>query len=171
MGGEATARELKIYLVAYAPTSPQRLVDLAKLAYSINIVKGFIVIKPTGIAAQAGVPEAFRIAYKLGKNFLVLTHIGELKELLGIDRAIFIVQNSKDAEDIDSLMDKAGDSVAIVVQAGETPFAKEDLSQGYIAKIHELDNRLSPNAVAEATAALLKIYLRLQKYGGLERPV
>lgn len=156
---------LKIYLVAYAPTSPQRLIDLAKVAYSMDIVKGFIVIKPIGVAAQAGVPEVFRIAYKLGRNFLVLSRINELKELLNIDNIMFIVQNSKEAEDISKLLHKIknGNSMAIVVQTGETPFMKEDLLHGYIAKIEEFDDKLSPNAVAEATASLLKIYSHIQR--------
>jgi len=154
---------LRIYLVAYAPTSPQRLIDLAKVAYSIDIVKGFIVIKPVGIAAQVGVPEAFKIAYKLGKSFLVLTNINDLKELLNIDNIVFIVQSSKDAIDIDDVIHRIEGDIAIVVQAGETPFTKEELSQGYIAKINEFNNKLSPNAVAEATASLLKISLHIQK--------
>ncbi|MEM4613851.1 MAG: RecB-family nuclease [Ignisphaera sp.] len=157
--------ELKVYLVAYAPTSPQRLVDLAKVAYSINIVKGFVVIKPIGVAAQVGVPEAFRIAYKLGKSFLVLSYINELKELLNIDNIVFIVQSLKEADDISKLMHRIENSVAVVVQAGETPFSKEDLSNGYIARVEEFDDKLSPNAVAEATASLLKIYSYLQMCG------
>ncbi len=164
---EGGCGKLKVYLVAYAPTSPQRLVDLAKVAYSMDIVKGFIVVKPIGIAAQAGVPEVFRIAYKLGRSFLVLSRINELKELLNIDNIVFIVQNSKEADDISKLLYKIGGSVAIVVQTGETPFMKEDLSYGYIAKIQEFDDKLSPNAVAEATASLLKIYLHVQRCGSI----
>lgn len=161
--------DLKVYLVAYAPTSPHRLVDLARTAYSINIVRGFIAVKPVGMAAQVGVPEVFRIAYRLGKNFLVLSHIGELKELLNIDNVVFIVQSSKEADDISGIVDKLENSVAVVVQAGETPFIREDLLRGYIARIQEFDDKLSPNAVAEATASLLKIYMHLQRCSrGLE---
>ncbi|MCS7111013.1 MAG: RecB-family nuclease [Ignisphaera sp.] len=160
---ERGCSDLKVYLVAYAPTSPHRLVDLAKIAYSVGIVRGFIVVKPVGIAAQVGVPEVFRIAYKLGKNFLVLSHINELKELLSISNIVFMVQSSKEANDVSRLLDKLENSVAIVVQAGEAPFAREDLSHGYIARIQEFDDKLSPNAVAEATASLLKIYAHLQR--------
>ncbi|MEL9940313.1 MAG: RecB-family nuclease [Ignisphaera sp.] len=147
----------KLYLVAYAPSSPYRLIDLAKVAYSFNFVTGFVVVRPTGLAAQSGLPEVFKLAYKYGKSLFVLSQLRELKDLLSIDKLIFIIQNNKEAPDIEQVIDMASDSVAIIIQAGESPFSKEDISMGYVSRINEMNESFSPNAVAEATAAILKI--------------
>ncbi|MDK6027771.1 RecB-family nuclease [Ignisphaera sp. 4213-co] len=147
----------KIYLVAHAPSSPYRLIDLAKLAYSFNFINGFVVVKPVGLAAQNGLPEVFKLAYKHGKSLFVLSQLRELKDLLSIEMLVFIIQGHKDAPDIENVINRNVSSLAIIVQAGETPFNKEDISLGYVSKISEMSEIFSPNAVAEAAAALLKI--------------
>lgn len=147
----------KIHLVAFAPSSPQRLIDLAKTAYSFEFVDSFIVIKPTGLAAQSGIPEVFKLAYKCGKPFSVLASLRELKEILSIDVLIFILQNRKDVQDFTEVIKGLyANSMAIIIQAGETTISKDDLSLGIGARISEMSNLFSPNPIAEATAVLLK---------------
>lgn len=148
----------KIYVVAFAPSSPHRLVDLAKAAYSFDFVDSFITVRPMGLAAQSGVPEVFKIAYKCGKSFLILANLRELKEILNIDMLIFILQNRKEVQDISNVIGNAiVSSIAIIVQTGETAISKDDLSLGVAARISEMNNLFSPNPVAEVTAALLKL--------------
>jgi len=153
---------IELYLVAYAPSSPHRLMDMAKLAFSMSMVKAFVAIKPTGIAAQTGVPEVFRLAYKLDKRFLVFPRIQDVKELINIDDALFLVHQG-DVQDVCSAVGQLGKRVALVVQSGETPFTKEDLSMGRPVRISELDGYSSPNPVAEAAIALFKLYSALYK--------
>ena len=149
---------MNLYLVGYAPSSPYRLIDLAKVAYSFNFVKGFIVIKPVGLAAQSGLPEVFKIAYKHNKPLFILSNLSELKDVLSIEKLIFLIQSCKEAPDIEDLVKTLNaKSLAIIVQAGETPLTKEDITLGNVAKISELSEIFSPSAVAEATAALLKL--------------
>lgn len=145
-----------VYLAAYAPSSPHRLQDLAKLAYSMKFVDAFIAVKPTGMAAQVGVPEVFRLAYKLDRRFLVLPRLSDIKELIKVDNVVFIV-HSEEAPDICQLYLEKEKSVALVVQAGETPFTKEDLAMGSIVRVAELEGYRSPNPVAEAAIALVKL--------------
>lgn len=151
-----------IYLIAYSPSSPHRLQDLAKLAFSMSFVTAFVAIKPTGIAAQTGVPEVFKLAYRLDKRFLVFPRLQDLKELMSIDRVLFIIH-------IDSAPDLCeenlgGDkSIGIVVQAGETPFTKEDMVLGKAVKLSEIDAYKSPNAIADAAIALVKLRKLLTK--------
>lgn len=146
-----------LYLVAYSPSSPHRLQDIAKLAFSMSFVTALITIKPVGMAAQAGVPEVFRLAYKLNKRFIVLPRLQDLKELLSIDDILFIVHTDEAPDICEVILDK-GKNIGIVVQAGETPFLKEDLLIGRYVRLSELDSYRSPNAVADAAIALTKLY-------------
>ncbi|MEM0027259.1 MAG: RecB-family nuclease [Ignisphaera sp.] len=152
----------KLYLVAYAPSSPYRLVDLAKVAYSFNFVTGFVVVRPTGLAAQSGLPEVFKLAYKYGKSLFILSQLRELRDILSLDKLIFIIQSHREAPDIEQIIATESEAVAIIVQAGETPFSKEDISMGHVSRISEMNESFSPNAIAEATAALLKIVRMLR---------
>jgi len=145
-------------LIAYAPSSPHRLYDLAKLAFSMSIVSAFIVVKPVGIAAQTGLPEVFKLAYKLDRRFLVFPRLQDLKEMIKIDEALFIVHNVDDAPDICEIDFRDRENIGVVVQAGETPFTKEDLAMGRIVKMREMDAYRAPNAVADAAIALTKLY-------------
>lgn len=145
----------KIYLVAYAPSSPQRLHDLAKLAFSMSIISAFIAIRPVGIAAQAGVPEVFKLAYKLDKRFLIFPRLQDLKEIMNIEQ-VLLITHSDDIPDICEV-DLNKNSIALVVQAGETPFTKEDLSLGTPVRLSDIDSYRSPNAVADAAIALVKL--------------
>jgi SpoU rRNA methylase family enzyme len=136
----------KIHVVAFAPSSPHRLVDLARAAYSFNFVDGFIVVKPVSLAAQIGVPEVFKIAYKYGRSFYILANLRELKDFSEV------VKNT------------VMNSIAIIVQAGETTINKDDLSLGIVARICEMSDLFSPNPVAEVTAALMKLLKILSSF-------
>lgn len=122
----------------------------------MSFVTAFIAIKPVAIAAQTGVPDVFKLAYKLDKRFLVFPRIQDLKDLVGIDDVIFIVHSSE-APDLCEIGFSESRSIAIVVQAGESPLTRDDLSIGRVARLGELDGYRSPNAVADAAIALVKL--------------
>ncbi len=150
-----------IYLVVYAPSSPQRLIDIAKLAFHSNIVTGLVIVKPIGMAAQSGIPEISKMAYKLDKKLIILPSMKDLRETLTISDIIFIVDSSHDVPDIEELQLDFNKTMAIVIQGGEAMFSKEDLTLGQCAKISEFLPGFS-SAVAEATAAILKIYKKIK---------
>lgn len=152
----------RVYLVAYSPSSPQRLIDIARLAYSSSVISGLVVVKPVGMAAQVGLPEAFKLAYKLGRSLVVLPRLKDVVEVLQVGEAAFIVQNAKEAPTFDEVLEGLRGTVAVVVQAGETPFTKEDLGMGVVTKLRELDQLTGSNPVAEAAIALAKIYQRVR---------
>ncbi|UXD21841.1 exonuclease [Ignicoccus pacificus DSM 13166] len=77
---------MEVYLVAHAPTSVQRLEDFAKLAFNFgDPVKGLIVTKPSGVAAQVGLADVSKLAYKLDKKLIILPDIDDAIELLKPD--------------------------------------------------------------------------------------
>ena len=69
-------------IVAHAPSSVQRLEDLAKLAFGLSKVKAFVITKPSGAAAQTGIAEVMKMAYKRDKTVLVFPDLDDAIELL-----------------------------------------------------------------------------------------
>ncbi len=76
----------RIIVVAHNAGSVQRLVDVARVAYAFDTVKLLVATKPYGVAAQTGVPEVQKMAFKRGKGFMVLPSIEDAVELLGPGR-------------------------------------------------------------------------------------
>ena len=82
---------MEVYVVAHAPSSVQRLEDVAKLVFNFgDPVKGLIVTKPSGVAAQVGLPEVSKLAYRLDKTVLILPDIKDAIELLDPSKVLTI---------------------------------------------------------------------------------
>ncbi len=130
------AMAFHVHLITYAPSSPQRLNDLARIAIAYDFVKSFIVIKPTGMAAQVGLAEVNKLLYKHGKAFIVLSSIEDLYEIISLNKVIAII-NNPEADIIDSILNKdlCSIEIGILVSAGETPIPREELAKCILAKI------------------------------------
>ncbi len=117
---------MKVYLVAHAPTSVQRLEDLAKLAFNFGEpVEAFVVTKPSGAAAQVGLAEVSKLAYKLDKKFLVFPDIDDAIELISPD-AVYTVSYEY-GERVDKV---EGEKVLLVVGASEPGLSKVEAQKG-----------------------------------------
>ncbi|MEM2757298.1 MAG: RecB-family nuclease, partial [Sulfolobales archaeon] len=69
-----------LFIVANNASSPQRLIDVAKVVYNFeysNIINTLVITKPVGSAAQVGIPEISKLAYKLGRTLVILPSINE----------------------------------------------------------------------------------------------
>ncbi len=144
----------RVFLVLYAPTSPQRLVDVARLAFSIPVVDAFVVVKPSGMAAQVGIPEVSKLAYKMGKSFVILPQLQDVVETLPVKKVLFIVHD-ENAEDLTSIEIPCED-LAIVVQGSELSFSKNDLALGIPVKLSFLE-RAPPIPASDAVLALYEV--------------
>jgi len=80
----------KIIPVLHNVTSPHRVVEFVTLAASLGF-KNIVISKPSGSAAQMGVPQAFKAAIQLKANLIVLSDLSEIKELLAIERMYFVL--------------------------------------------------------------------------------
>ena len=116
---------LKLHLAIYAPSSPQRLIDVARLAFSFDFVKSLVIVKPTGMAAQVGLADVSKLSYKTSRNLLILHSLSELSEVLRVDKMFVLVHDSeaKSLKDIEMRGD-----IAIVIQGGDTPIPKQEIA-------------------------------------------
>ncbi|HID80491.1 MAG TPA: hypothetical protein EYP48_02100 [Ignisphaera sp.] len=116
---------LKLHLVVYAPSSPQRLIDIARLAFSFDFVKSLVIVKPTGMAAQVGLADVSKLSYKTNRNLLILHSLSELPEVIKVDR-MFVLVHDVEARDLKDI-EIQGD-IAIVIQGGDMPIPKQEIA-------------------------------------------
>ena len=116
----------ELYLALYAPSSVHKLLDFVKTAYAVDGVVP-VIIRPIGAAAQVGVPEAYRVSYKLGKPLVVLPEISDLSHLLNCNRVYYI---SEDGEPLDFnllIRQSKCNRIALVISSGEQEPSKKEL--------------------------------------------
>ena len=140
----------KIYLVLYAPTSVQRIIDFLKTVYAWNNALP-VIIKPIGAAAQIGVPEAHRLAYKAGKPLIVLPEINDLKEVLGLENIYYITDYGETRKINDIIIEKT----AFITSGGDQEPSKKELIDIETIKLEEIPS----NVPATALAALILFIL------------
>jgi len=110
--------------------SPQRLIDLAKVVFSLGDMNVLVASRVTGMAAQTGVPEVMRYAYKLRKSFLVFPSLQDAIELLKPDKVLLLVPEG--FPEAESLISKVTQDkrLLLVISGSEDGFTRADLGLG-----------------------------------------
>lgn len=133
---------IKLMLAIYSVSSVQRLLDFIKTVYAYGIGVP-VVIKPIGAAAQVGIPEAHKIAYKNGKPFIVLPDIKDLAEIVDLNE-IFLVSEKGLSLEIRSLsLERA---TAVVFHGGDEDFTRSEAQYGRPVWFKEIPPKLPPVA-------------------------
>ena len=146
-----------VFAVAiYNVSSPQRLVDVARLVYGCNITDMLVVVRPTGMAAQVGLPEVSKLAYRRSKKLLVLASAQELHEILPGRRLIFIVHGVSGVSYLEDTELK-GDEV-IVVHGGDGTFTRSELALGEAFTLKGFEELQNP--VADVAITLYHLITR-----------
>ncbi len=115
--------------VIHNVSSVQRVVDMARLAYSLDY-DVLVVTKAYGGAAQSGVPEAMRLALREGKSLITLPDLEDAVGLLNPDKTLLVTRDYQ-ARPIDPL-DPPGveGRVLIVFPGGEPDFTASEARLG-----------------------------------------
>jgi len=79
----------RVTVLVHDVSSAQRLIDIAKLAYGLGFTH-LVATKVYGAAASSGVPEATRLALRLGRSFSVLPSVKDAIELLAPDKVVVV---------------------------------------------------------------------------------
>ena len=145
----------------YNVSSPQRLVDVARLVYGSNVVDMLVVVKPTGMAAQVGLPEVSKLAYRKSKKLLVLTSVQELQEVLPGRRLVFIVHGVSGVGYLEDA-ELRGDEV-FVVHGGDGTFTRSELALGEAFTLRGFEELQNP--VADVAITLYHLTTRSRVRG------
>jgi SpoU rRNA methylase family enzyme len=139
---------MKVIPVIHNVSSVQRVVDMARLVYSLGLDE-LVVSKAYGAAAQHGIPEAMRIALKAGKSLLVLPDLDDAVELLRPDEVLIVSFERAELRDVEELIKGLEHkNVMVVFNGGEPDFSPEELKLGKTIYLPNVKARLGP--IAEA---------------------
>ena len=123
-----------VFVVLHNVHSLQRVIELAKITYGLGY-SSFIVSKAVGTAAQVGVPEAQKIAFKCGGRLVFVADLTDAVDLLHPDVIYLFAPKPYgrvpyDSGDVlDHLAD--GSSVMLVFGGLEPGLSSKDLSMGF----------------------------------------
>ncbi len=145
---------LRLVPVLHNVSSIQRLVDTAKLVYALGL-RELVVTKAYGAAAQHGLAEVGRLAYKLDRGFFVLPDLRDAVELIRPDK-VLIVSLEHARERLDPARPPTLEGVVMIVfNGGDPDFAAHEAALGEPVYIEGVDQRLG--APAEAALILYPI--------------
>ncbi len=141
---------IEVFIGINNVSSPQRLVDAVKatLAYNDNYglqVKGMVVTKASGMAVQAGVPDASRVAYREGKTLILLPTLKDAIELLKPEVTILNLQEET-SETIDNIKILPESRILYVTAGHEDGYSKQDLALGTLVRFKEFKTYIPPAA-------------------------
>ena len=122
-----------IYVVLHNVHSASKTIETAQVVYGLGF-SNFVVSKAEGSAAQAGVPDANRLAMKMKSNFMVLPDLKDVFEVLKIEHPLMITSPVLVKERLDfgelSKQVKSGERVAIILSGSNNSFSRKEMDLG-----------------------------------------
>jgi SpoU rRNA methylase family enzyme len=140
--------------------SSVKLVDAARvcLLFDSDLI---VISKATSSAAQTGVPEVEKLAFKRGGKVLYVPDLIDAIELLGPDKFYMVVPKrlGKEKLDFNLLKEELSSDLKVMigVSGGHTSFSLKELENGYPVYIDDIDENLSPSAVFAIILYSLKV--------------
>ncbi|NPA69956.1 MAG: hypothetical protein GXO26_04045 [Crenarchaeota archaeon] len=127
--------------VLHNVTSVHRVLEFVRLCTSFNC-NNIIITRPTGAAAQQGVPEAFKIALKEGANIMILGELKDVQEIAKIEK-LYLLTAEEEGETLDKAIEEAaellreGKKIGVAVQGQDLPFLPREKQLGTCVKVLE----------------------------------
>lgn len=151
-------------LVLAGVTSPHRLVESVRIAYGFRgiPVDAFVVVRATGMAAQMGVPEAYKVALRYGKPLIVLPSARDLLEYVKFDEVYSVVPGLQSYRRVEELRPRGSCALIFGEEGGRVEVPSEVLS------IPELPPEAPPQVAIAVTLYALSRSLRTS--GGSPQP-
>ena len=122
-----------IYVVLHNVHSASKTIETAQVVYGLGF-PNFVVSKAEGSAAQAGVPDANRLAMKMNSNFMVLPDLKDVFDVLKIEHPVFIASPVlvKERLDFTKLSEtvKSGERIGIFVSGSNSSFSRKEMDLG-----------------------------------------
>jgi len=154
-----------VILVLHAPTSPHMVVEFVKTSALLRDLRDLVVVitRPGGLAAQSGVPEAWRHAHKSGLPIAILPDLIDAVDLYRPSE-IYIFSRNREWVDFDEVNIDKG--TMIVFPSGEQPLGKEGIERAKYVGFPEFSR--DPGPIQNLALVLYK-YARRSRQGPPER--
>ncbi len=141
----------KIIPVIHDVSSAQRLIDMARTVYALG-ADILVATRVYGAAAQNGVPEATRIALKLGKSFVALPELRDAVELFTPDTILVVSSEYGERLPAGKMRELVQGKTMLVFGGSDPGLSRQDIAVGRAIYFEGVEGRLSP--VAEAALIL-----------------
>lgn len=145
---------MRVIPLIHNVSSVQRVVDMARLVYSLGINE-LVITKAYGAAAQHGIPEASKIALKKGRSLLVLPDIPDAVELLSPDKVLIVSFGHAKNRNLNEILDGEEKVILVAFNGGEPDFMPDETKLGKTIYIPRATSRLGP--IAEAGIILYSL--------------
>lgn len=149
-----------VYVVLHNVHSASKTVETAQVVYGLGF-SNFVVSKAEGSAAQAGVPDANRLAMKMKHNFMVLPDLKDVLEVLNVAKPLLITSPvlTKERLDLSQLAQqaKSGERVVIMLSGSNSSFSKKEMDMG---ECRSLDARVD---IGPSGTAAIILYALLSR--------
>ena len=149
-----------IYVVLHNVHSASKTIETAQVVYGLGF-SNFVVSKAEGSAAQAGVPDANRLAMKMKQNFMVLPDLKDVLEVLNIEQPLLITSPvlTKDRLDLNQLSErvKSGERIAIMLSGSTSSFSRKEMDLG---ECRSLDAKVDIGPAGTAAIILYAISMK-----------
>ncbi|BAA81011.2 conserved hypothetical protein [Aeropyrum pernix K1] len=147
---------VEVIPVLHNVSSVQRVVDMARLSYSLGL-DTLVVTKAYGGAAQSGVPEAMRLALKLGKSLVVLPELRDAVNLLSPTHVLAVTPSRAERLVGPGGLEGLEGRVLVVFSGGEPELDPSEAAGAIRVYIEGVEGKVGP--IAEA-ALILYFLLR-----------
>jgi len=153
--------------VLHNTSSSQRLAEVARTVYGLGF-NYFVVTKAVGAAAQAGVPEAQKVAYKLGRSFMVLADLAEAIELLEPRKVLLVMPSKYGGSNLEDVLAQVlketgeSDKVLLVFGGSEPGLSLRELKMGENVSPKDVEEDVGTTALVAITLYKVKLLLRGQ---------
>ncbi len=119
-----------VTLVLVGVASPHKLVESVKVAYGFRgvPVDAFVVVRATGMAAQMGVPEAYKVALKYGKPLIVLPSTRDLLEYMKFEEIYSVVPGTQSSRNVEEVQLRGSCALIFAEEGGRVEVPSEVLS-------------------------------------------
>lgn len=155
-------------LVLHAPTSPHTVIEFVKTATFVRSSEKIhvVVTRPGGLAAQSGVPEAWRHAHKSGVSMAVLSDLADAVEIYSPPE-VCVFSRAREWIDFEEL--ELSEGSMLVFPSGEQPMSREGLEKARFVGFSTFSRDLGP--VASLSIALHIISKRMGRGSEPRDPV
>ncbi len=153
---------MRVIPVLHNTSSVQRLLDFARLVAGLGLGE-LVVTKAYGAAAQHGLGELGRLAYKNNMNLVILPDLGDAIDLLKPEN-VLIVTRRGEPEAFDPLAPPHLEGrILVAFNGGDPDFGEAEIGMGKPIYPPGVQGRLGP-----AAEAALVLYPLLRSVGRVE---
>jgi len=144
-------------------SSVQRLIEIAKFIFNYTLasqIRLLVISKPTGSAAQTGIPEVSKIAYKQNRSVLIVNELKDAVEILKPEKTFIATSTIKSEVKVEEIVNSIKKQKALLILPGcEEAFSKYDLALGQPFNIEDMCEKIG--IVPYVSITLYEILKRL----------